>query len=485
MGSAANENPSSRSRPPTVLDPRYSRATAALGPSRQENVLLNATGGVLRAIARLRPTDDMNLIVRSTHRRAVRATRRLVDRLAPMPSRQPAVLPTSTSSMSRHLVSHRTAASRSARRSGGAGTGLLHLRTTVLRRMGLDPRLLKARLGSERTLPIVVAFMVVITSIVSLGPAAIRTVGAAQGTSSDVRLAIGGVGGPSDGHDSVAADQLSAYFDDGTFWKPVAVDTTVESGSGLLRHYTVRNGDTLTGIASHFGISMMTLWWANKITSKDQLHVGQSLIIPPVNGLVVTVKVGDTLDSLAAYYKVDSAAILDLNELTDPTLVVGQILIMPGAKGAPIPTPKPVVRRSTSTTTFRAPSYTGGAWAWPVVGGGNYISQYFHYGHLGVDIAAKYGTPIVAALGGTVVQAGWLSGGGGYQVFIYHGNGMYTAYLHMSAVLVSKGQSVGRGQQIGRVGMTGNATGPHCHFAVSFGFPWRPGSYFVNPLRYY
>ena len=287
-----------------------------------------------------------------------------------------------------------------------------------------------------------VALMVVITGIVSLGPNAVRSVGAAQGSSSEARLAIGGIGGvdgASDGHDTVTADQLSAYFDDGTFWKPVAVDTTVESGSTLLRHYTVRSGDTLTGIASHFGISMMTLWWANKITSKDQLHVGESLIIPPVNGLVVTVRVGDTLDNLAAYYKVDAAAILDLNGLTDPTLVVGQILIMPGAKGAPIPTPKPVARTSTSTSTFRAPSYTGGAWAWPVVGGGNYISQY----------------------------------------------GMYTAYLHQSAILVSKGQYVSRGQQIGRIGMTGNATGPHVHFAVSFGYPWRPGSYFVNPLRYY
>ena len=86
---------------------------------------------------------------------------------------------------------------------------------------------------------------------------------------------------------------------------------------GMLEHYTVRDGDTLTGIASHFGVSMMTLWWANKITTKDSLHVGQDLVIPPVTGLVVTVKAGDTLDSIAAANKVDASDIVEVNGLTD------------------------------------------------------------------------------------------------------------------------------------------------------------------------
>jgi murein DD-endopeptidase MepM/ murein hydrolase activator NlpD len=58
-------------------------------------------------------------------------------------------------------------------------------------------------------------------------------------------------------------------------------------------------------------------------------------------------------------------------------------------------------------------------------------------------------------------------------------------YCHSSAVLVSVGQSVSKGQQIARIGASGDATGPHCHFAVSIGYPFRSGSYFVNPLRYY
>ena len=78
----------------------------------------------------------------------------------------------------------------------------------------------------------------------------------------------------------------------------------------MLRHYTVKTGDSLTGIASRFGVSMMTVWWANHLTSKDSLHTGQSLLIPPVDGLVVTVKAGDTLDSIATANKIDIADVI-------------------------------------------------------------------------------------------------------------------------------------------------------------------------------
>ena len=121
--------------------------------------------------------------------------------------------------------------------------------------------------------------------------------------------------------------------------------------------------------------------------------------------------------------------------------------------------------------------------SWPVVGGGNYISQYFHYGHYGLDIAADYGSTVRAAAGGTVTFAGWKNNGGGYQVWIAHGSGLYTTYNHMSGVSVGRGQSVGKGQQVGRVGQTGHATGPHLHFEVWRGAIWNGGDR-VNPLGY-
>ena len=116
---------------------------------------------------------------------------------------------------------------------------------------------------------------------------------------------------------------------------------------------------------------------------------------------------------------------------------------------------------------------------------GGYISQYFHSGHLGVDVAAPYGSAIISPRAGTVVFAGWKDNGGGYQVWIYHGNGIYTGHHHMSKVLVSAGQTVAKGQLIGRIGQTGWATGPHDHFEVWVGYPWQSGSYRINPLRYY
>jgi hypothetical protein len=85
--------------------------------------------------------------------------------------------------------------------------------------------------------------------------------------------------------------------------------------------------------------------------------------------------------------------------------------------------------------------------------------------HQGVDLAAPYGTPIVAASSGVVRFAGW-HGGHGNFVQIVHAGGMGTGYGHMSQFVVHPGEAVQQGQLIGYVGSTGLSTGPHCHFEV-------------------
>ena len=85
--------------------------------------------------------------------------------------------------------------------------------------------------------------------------------------------------------------------------------------------------------------------------------------------------------------------------------------------------------------------------------------------HTGLDIAARSGTPIRAALGGLVKFVGW-KGGYGRTVIVEHPNGYETLYGHCSKILVDRGQTVKRGERIANVGSTGVTTGPHVHFEV-------------------
>lgn len=97
--------------------------------------------------------------------------------------------------------------------------------------------------------------------------------------------------------------------------------------------------------------------------------------------------------------------------------------------------------------------------------------------HKGIDIAAPTGTAVVASAGGTVTTASYQSAAGNY-IMVYHGNSTYTVYMHLSAINVSVGDTVSKGQTIGAVGSTGVSTGPHLHFGVNVN-----GAY-VNPLNY-
>ncbi len=97
--------------------------------------------------------------------------------------------------------------------------------------------------------------------------------------------------------------------------------------------------------------------------------------------------------------------------------------------------------------------------------------------HAGTDFGVDEGTPVHAADGGVVVEAGWVSGYG-YTVIIDHGNGMSTLYAHNSEVAVSPGQTVSKGQVVSYSGNTGGSTGPHLHFEVRInGEPTDPMGY--------
>jgi murein DD-endopeptidase MepM/ murein hydrolase activator NlpD len=133
-------------------------------------------------------------------------------------------------------------------------------------------------------------------------------------------------------------------------------------------------------------------------------------------------------------------------------------------------------RKPAGTGDVVPPVTTGSFLTMPVSGHktsnfGMRFHPLFHYWrlHSGMDIGAGMGSPIVAAADGEVVRAGY-SGGSGNYTCVYHGRyrgeGIATCYAHQSQILVHPGQRVRRGQLIGRVGSTGNSTGPHLHFEV-------------------
>ena len=144
----------------------------------------------------------------------------------------------------------------------------------------------------------------------------------------------------------------------------------------------------------------------------------------------------------------------------------------------------PVTEVQARGTKERPTWVATGSFRWPCSGR---ITSRFGYrsspggigstNHKGIDIANSYGTAICAADGGTVIYAGWMSGYG-YFVQIDHGNGYVTCYGHNSSLLVSVGDKVYKGQQIARMGSTGNSTGNHCHFEIRYN-----GTY-KNPLNY-
>ena len=117
-----------------------------------------------------------------------------------------------------------------------------------------------------------------------------------------------------------------------------------------------------------------------------------------------------------------------------------------------------------------------------------YVSSYFGYRdhpvddvvkfHSGVDLAANYGVPIVAARSGTVKSTGYEADGAGYYVVIDHLDNYKSSYLHMSRYIVEPGQFVVAGQIIGYCGSTGKSTGPHLHFSILY------NNEYVDPEKY-
>lgn len=251
---------------------------------------------------------------------------------------------------------------------------------------------------------------------------------------------------------------------------PVMVSTQVlgtlvtssefENEEKAIVEYTVESGDTLSSLADQFGVSLDTILWANNLTRKSALKIGQKLVIPPVSGVIHHVGSGDTVSEVARTYKGKMSEVVAFNDLSDENdIYIGDILIVPNGVMPSLSSKSVATQTPVSSVYFIAPTK-------------GIISQGLHW-YNAIDFSNSCGALVFAAAQGTVQRTayGWNNGYGNYMT-ILHPNGLVTLYAHLSEISVSSGTDVSQGTIIGRIGNTGQtvgATGCHVHFEVRGG----------------
>jgi hypothetical protein len=278
--------------------------------------------------------------------------------------------------------------------------------------------------------------------------------------------------------------------------------------------FTVQAGDTLLSVALETGIDVndMPCVIAPTFTVDQPLVIGNIFEIPPPGTLCHAVTHGETIESIAARYRVRPEMVVGVawNRLSGwplhtplapnihlriPLSIEPTTTVRDGATGLASAeefltymlhqrvNTSPFVAYAVgggvraTTPAGQVPStwpYGSGHFAWPLFG---WLTQSYRYDHRAIDVAAPLGTLVTAADRGVVIRAGWNNQGYGQFVVIDHNIDYITLYAHLSEILVEEGQVVAQGQTVGRVGSTGNSTGPHLHFEI------RDFGRLTNPLE--
>ncbi len=284
-----------------------------------------------------------------------------------------------------------------------------------------------------------------------------------------------GSGGP----DVSAAAEPGPSADDAPLPRPKPergdeVAEGVQDGEDV-RAIVVRAGDTLNELAERNNVSARAMIALNDLEPPYVLLVGQRLRLPQSRSYVV--REGDTIYGISRRFGVDMTSLVRANGIAPPyTITVGQQLQIPGGAvrlaAAPEPADVGVGERSATSSLAR--------FEWPLKGRvvSTFGSKPGGLHNDGINIAAERGAPVRAAEGGVVAYAGNELRGFGELVLIRHSDGWVTAYGHNEDVLVGRGEEVERGQIIGRVGATGSVSAPQLHFEI------RKGIEAVDPLEY-
>lgn len=265
--------------------------------------------------------------------------------------------------------------------------------------------------------------------------------------------------------------------------------------------YRVKQGDTLFDIAAKYNLQPETVLWGNYDTLKDtpeSLRPDQKLNILPTDGAYYKWKDGDTLEGVAAAFKVVPDDIIEWPgnhlagfEAQEISIEPGTWLVIPGGKREIVTWQAPrITRANPAVARYVGPGACGSVYSGPI-GEGSFIwpttlkylsGNPYSSIHPAIDIAGAIGNAVYASASGVVVYAGWNDWGYGYMIVIDHGDGWQTLYAHLSAINVGCGQGVRQGAVIGGVGSTGNSTGPHLHFEMQNDIYGKVNPYnFVSP----
>jgi murein DD-endopeptidase MepM/ murein hydrolase activator NlpD len=238
--------------------------------------------------------------------------------------------------------------------------------------------------------------------------------------------------------------------------------------------YKVKQGDTVSGIAGKYSLSIGSIIAFNQLNEAWNLRSGKNLKIPNMDGIPYTIQKGDTISSIAAKMKVPQNAILDANEILSENIPAGKVIFIPGGKmdanELSRAIKRPVIEKMIYPVSNRRITSSYGWREDPV----NPVAGQMTF-HRAVDLAGKMGDPVKAAMKGTVLHVDNNRNLGNF-IILKHDE-YQTLYGHLSAVSVKKGDAVSQGQLIGKVGETGYTTGPHLHFEV-----FRNGAR-INPLE--
>lgn len=248
----------------------------------------------------------------------------------------------------------------------------------------------------------------------------------------------------------------------GTIVKPISVPTSAARSHEPV-DYLVQQGDDVRSVAAFFKLSVDDICGSNpQLASDPGLKPADRLQLPPVPGVVMTARAGDTAQDISRTYLVSIDGLLDYNYLRQPgDIKEGKRLVLPGGKGVHCPA------EVEQGPPGARPAVVGAAGC-PIR---NYfVSQPFGPSsfegfHAGIDLVAAYGAPIYAAADGvaTANQGGY---GYGNNVVIRVSAERTDLYGHMSRILVKSGQPVQAGDVIGLEGSTGFSTGAHLHYEV-------------------